>query len=238
MKLFQRTLRPELMDQPGLEETIHRGALAGLGRINQWSGTSRTLWSALREAVKSCHGPPRSPVRILELASGGGDVICALAAAARRARLPLVLHGWDLSPTAVAHAQALAGRGRFDNVQFFQRDALAATLPQDYDVIFCTLFLHHLDESSALTLLQRMAAAARKAVIIDDLRRTLLGWGLAWLGCRLLSRSRIVHEDGPQSVRAAYTLRELQHLVRQAGLQDAVVHCHWPQRFRLTWRKP
>ena len=238
MDLSQRNLRPELMDQPGLDETAHRGALTGLGRINQWSGTGRSLWSALKEIAKTPTGSSRPPLRVLELASGGGDVSCRLAASAQRSGLPLVVHGWDISATAVTHAQAAADCGKLRNVRFFQRDALEESLPSDYDVIFCTLFLHHLDEPAVLALLQRMAAAARRAVIVDDLRRTWLGYGLAWLGCRVLSGSRIVHHDGPLSVRAAFTIREIQYLARQAGLGGAVIRCHWPQRFRLTWRKP
>jgi 2-polyprenyl-3-methyl-5-hydroxy-6-metoxy-1,4-benzoquinol methylase len=236
--LSQRNLRPELMDQPGLDETAHRGALTGLGRINQWSGTGQSLWSALKEIATTPADSSRSPLRVLELASGGGDVSCSLAASAQRSGVPLVLHGWDISATAVAHARATADRRELRNVQFFQCDALQEALPDDYDVIFCTLFLHHLEESAALALLQRMAAAARRAAIIDDLRRTWLGYWLAWLGCRMLSGSRIVHYDGPLSVQAAFTPREIQDLARQAGLSGAVIRCHWPQRFRLTWRKP
>ena len=88
---------------------------------------------------------------------------------------------------------------------FFVLDALSQPLPRDYDVVTCTLFLHHLDETDAIALLGRMAAAALRLVLVDDLVRSRWGYLLAQVGCRLLSGSRIVHVDGPRSVAAAFT---------------------------------
>ena len=48
-----RLREPELMDQPGLEERLHRGALVGLRRINRISGSGRIVWKAAR--TSNCH---------------------------------------------------------------------------------------------------------------------------------------------------------------------------------------
>jgi len=39
----------ELMDQPGLDEQLHRQALRGLRRVNWFSRSSGILWSAIRD---------------------------------------------------------------------------------------------------------------------------------------------------------------------------------------------
>ena len=65
-------------------------------------------------------------------------------------------------------------------------------------------------------------------VLINDLRRAPLGYGLAWLGCRLLSMSQVVHVDGPLSVEAAFTLAEVRSLAAAAGMKDAFIGAAGP----------
>ena len=101
----------------------------------------------------------------------------------------------------------------------------------------CSLFLHHLANDEALQLMRSMASAARQAVLIDDLLRTQWGYALCWVGCRILSRSPIVHVDGPLSVQGAFTVPEVRSLADQAGLSGARIKRHWPERFLLSWER-
>ncbi len=103
------------------------------------------------------------------------------------------------------------------------------------DVVYCTLFAHHLDDGDVVKLLRVMVARARQLVVVDDLIRSRLGYALAWSGTRLLSRSWVVHTDGPLSVRAAFTPAELRRLAEQAGLSTARLVRFWPERQRLIW---
>lgn len=236
LSLEQRDRQPELMDQPGLDALSHQQALAGLRYTNAWSKTTRVLWRGLRDA--GALSPTATPIRVLDVASGGGDVVIRLARWASRRGIALEAHGCDVSATAVAHAAAAAQRANVPGVKFFRLSVLQDRLPDDYDVVLCTLFLHHLVETDAEHLLRRMAAAARRAVLVDDLVRTPLGYVLAWAGVRLLTRSPIIHVDGPLSVRAAFSFVEAQTLAERAGLCGATFRRHWPQRFLLSWKKP
>jgi len=233
-QLKQRRRLPELMDQPDLDAAHHLHALRGLERINRWSGSSRILWAPLRALAQA---QSTRPLRLLDVASGGGDVPLSLWRKARQAGLPLLIEGGDLSPRAIAHARQKAERLGAE-VRFFQLDALNSDLPAGYDVITCSLFLHHLDEDQARELLRRLEAAAGRLVLINDLRRSLGGFLLAYLGTRMLSTSHVVHFDGPISVAAAFTLEEVRQLATQAGLAGAVVQKRWPCRFLLSWRRP
>jgi hypothetical protein len=138
----------------------------------------------------------------------------------------------------VSFATAAAARAGLPGMHFFQLNVLQDELPRDYDVIMCTLFLHHLEQREAERMLRRMAEAARRGVLVDDLVRGRTGYFLAWAGARLLTRSTIVHVDGPLSVRSAFTVSEARALAERAGLQGAEFRRHWPQRFLLSWRKP
>ncbi len=220
------------MDQPGLDPRAHREALDGLGRAHRVSRSAASIWPAIREVV------PRAgrPLRILDLACGGGHVIIDLARRCARESVALEACGVDLNPVAIDHARARATRAGLRHVTFATLDVARQPLPDGFDVVLCSLFLHHLGDEEAETLLRRMRAAARHLVLVSDLRRTRLGYLFAWAGCRLLSRSRVFHVDGPRSVEAAFTMHETRRLAERAGLTGAQIVARWPQRFLLTWR--
>jgi 2-polyprenyl-3-methyl-5-hydroxy-6-metoxy-1,4-benzoquinol methylase len=233
-RLRQRHREPEIIDQPDLDEGLHLQALRGLERINWWSRSAGILWPPLR--AQALQISPAS-LRVLDLATGAGDVPLRLWRKARRTGIPMVIEGSDRSPRAVAHAQRRAAALGAD-VRFFPWDALAGLLPEGHDVLTCSLFLHHLDEDQAVELLRRMAGAARRLVLINDLCRCVLGWLLAYAGTRVLSASPVVHSDGPLSVAGAFTRAEALDLARWAGLEGARVARRWPFRYLLSWQRP
>jgi 2-polyprenyl-3-methyl-5-hydroxy-6-metoxy-1,4-benzoquinol methylase len=220
------------MDQPGLDDAAHAAALSGLRRINWLSGSAGILWPELRALAIQHHG---EPLRVLDVATGGGDIPIRLWEKARRAGISLRLEGCDKSPTAVQHAQQRAVASGAD-VHFFPLDVLAEPIPTGYDVVACSLFLHHFDNEVAVELLLRLAAAARRMILVNDLNRCITGWLLAYLGTRMLTRSPVVHIDGPLSVQAAFTPAEALALAQQAGMNGATVHRRWPFRYLLKWK--
>jgi SAM-dependent methyltransferase len=232
--VHRRQRRPEIMDQPDLDPRLHVEALRGLERINLLSGSAGILWPALERLARTS-GP--GGARVLDVATGAGDVPIRLWQRARRAGLPLRIDGCDRSGCAVAHARRRAGELHAD-VQFFEWDALNGPLPQGYDALVSSLFLHHLERDQAVDLLRRMAGAASRLLLINDLERSRAGLLLSYLGTRLLSASPVVHTDGPLSVAAAFTRDEVLALARQAGLGGATVQRRWPFRFLLTWSRP
>lgn len=233
MKLsFPRRREPEVMDQPGLDERRHAQALRGLARINMVSASAGILWPTLARLARAT---APNTLRVLDVATGGGDVPIRLARRARRAGLPMEIAGCDISATAIKFANDRA-RTAGVSVSFFELNALSEVLPGPYDAMTCSLFLHHLDDSDAVALLQKMAAAAR-CVLVNDLARSRRGLVLAHAATRLLSRSPVVHMDGPRSVEAAYTPAEALDLARRAGMSHAKVLRHWPCRFLLSWMR-
>jgi SAM-dependent methyltransferase len=232
--LRQRYRRPEIMDQPDLNPAQHVEALRGLSRINWLSHSSGILWPDLAELARTV--APHVP-RILDVATGGGDIPIRLWRRARRAGLDLYLEGCDISPVALEHARARAAAVGVP-IRFFEYDALSGPRLTGYDAIMCSLFLHHQDEDWAITLLRRMADMAERLVLVNDLERGWTGWLAAHLVSRLLTTSPVVHVDGPRSVEGAFTRAEARALAERAGLSGARVCRRWPFRWLLTWRRP
>lgn len=230
--LESRRREPELMDDPALDPDAHRLALAGLARINRFSGSAGVLWPAIRDLARTT---PGRPLRLLDVATGAGDVPITLWRKAQRAGVAMEIAACDLSPTAVETAKARVGRS---GVVFFTHDLLREPLPDGFDVITCSLFLHHLDEPEAVRLLAEIGRVASKLVLVNDLTRGPVSYLLVRLACHVLSRSPVVHFDGPASVRAAFTPQEVRNLAEQAGLAGATAARKFPCRYLLTWRKP
>lgn len=222
------------MDQPGLDPRRHRAALDALGRANAISRTAASLWPVIASAA-AASSPQR--FRVLDIACGGGHVLVSLARLALRARLDIDWLGWDVSSAAVDHARTVATRAGVKQVRFARGDALRDELPVGIDVMLCTLFLHHLAERDAIALLGRLGRAARRAVVVSDLRRTWLGGVFAWVAGRALSQSDVFRVDGMRSIAAAFTTEEASALAARAGLTGARVANVWPQRWLLAWAR-
>lgn len=232
MKLLKkRFLSPELMDDPALPSAPHEQALKGLERINAVSLAGPQIFKALKSFAKE-----RRYLKILDVATGGGDIPIRLWELSRREGFLFDVYACDKSDTALEYAKDQARKRRVP-VRFFQLDVERDPLPQGFDVIVSSLFLHHLSLLAGRRFLKNLSTAARQGFILNDLMRTLPGFVAAKAGCHLLSASRVVHQDGPQSVRAAFTLREIKHLAFRAGLRNARVQTSWPFRYQLVWKR-
>ena len=222
------------MDQPGLDTREHARALAGLRRINRVSRSAAMYWAEICRFAKHRSD---GPLRVLDLACGGGDVPIALA-----------LRAAAVAPRSTNRRMRQKLRSRADRprpgrtagapVRFFTLDVLEAEIPSGYDIVISSLFLHHLAEPDAVKLLERMARAAARGILINDLVRGPIQYALAWIGCHVLTFSPIVRHDGPVSVRAAFTIPEVRRLASQAGLDHIQLTRHWPGRFLLSWSRP
>ena len=221
------------MDQPGLDPELHREALRGLSRINLATGAAIHLWREIREHAAAKENPG---LKVLDMACGGGAVAIGVRKRALREKLPMAVEGCDMSPVALEFARGRAVRANV-NVRFFRTNLLDEPLPEGYDVLVCSLFLHHLDEDVAVDFLRRAAAAAGSMVLVNDLVRSTVGYLYAYTGCHLLTRSPIVRTDGPISAKAAFKPSELEQLAHQAGLGGAEVKRHWPEQMLLVWKR-
>jgi len=245
---------PEMMDDPALPADEHMHALDALARINAVSLTAFHMARAIEPLTADRpSGPGQPPLRVVDVACGGGDVTVAVARRLGR-RLsggppgtPAVqMTGFDISPRAVERARQRvrdgdaaerASTGAAAHVAFEVRDILLAGCPP-CDVATCSLFLHHLDDDDAIRLLVSLSDAARIGVVISDLLRSPAGLTLAVVGTAVLSGSRVARVDGPASVRAARTTAEYRTLLDRAGLHAATIRRIWPERALLAWARP
>ncbi|NKB86651.1 MAG: methyltransferase domain-containing protein [Acidobacteria bacterium] len=232
--LAQRHRVPEVMDDPGLDRARHEAALAGLARLNRLAAPARAIWRGVRSRLGA-----HEPLRILDLGCGSGDVSLAAATHAAEEALFVELTGCDLSDVATDIATSTETPSRVE-ARFVTCDALdlaaLRTLEVRPHIVMTSLFMHHLDPRDAVTLMGNMRALASDLVVVDDLIRDRVGYVLAAVGSRLLTRSDVVHTDALRSVRAAFSPTEVLGLAREAGLEDITLSRHWPARFLMMAR--
>jgi len=230
-----RTVTDEIMDGPNVPESAHLQALEGLCKINRFSHTARQILAPILEMAQRNN---LDRLSLLDIACGGGDVPIAVATAAKSHGLSIDLTLLDRSPTALSRAASAAHDAGIP-CHTVQGDVLSDLPDSNFDIVTSTLFLHHVPEpAQVIDLLKGMRRVARRMIVISDLRRSRRALLWTWIGCRLISRSKIVHYDGPVSVRAAWTMNELSDFATAAGLTGARITTSFPWRMMLVWEAP
>ncbi|HEY7678751.1 MAG TPA: methyltransferase domain-containing protein [Candidatus Methylomirabilis sp.] len=218
----------ELLDRAGSSDAEVQGSLRDLERLNRHFGGVRTVLLHLRRMTA---GTPRTPITILDVATGGADIPRAICRWARRRGLPVTIEALDRSAQAVAAATAWA----VGYPEIRVRRAEAPPLPypdRSFDVVISSLFLHHLTEAQGVRLLREMERIARRGLIVNDLRRSRTARAVTALATRLLSPNRLTRHDGPMSILRGFRPEELRRMAARAGLARASTRRHpW---FRLA----
>ena len=227
---FLRDLQPELMDDPALSSAEHEHALVGLSRLNFFSGVIGGMYRQIaRFATKD------RPLKVLDIASGSGDLPVAWAKRASKQGLDLEMTATDISSVAVDQQQQRAQAAGV-KLRSLQADCFAKELPTGFDIVTCSLFMHHLTEAQSIDLLRKMRKASHNAVIVCDLDRTRLNYALVGFASRALTRSHVVHTDALLSVKNAYTKTEFAELARTAFGRSVDVKTMFPSRFLMIDR--
>jgi ubiquinone/menaquinone biosynthesis C-methylase UbiE len=116
---------------------------------------------ALRLLTEASGAGPEDSV--LDVACGGGLVVCAFARKVRRAE------GIDITPAMLDRARALAAEQRLDNVHWRQGDVLSLPYPDGAFTIVTSRFtFHHFqDPLAVLREMKRVCAPGGRIAVVD-----------------------------------------------------------------------
>jgi SAM-dependent methyltransferase len=178
------------------------------------------------------------PVRVLDVATGSGDVLLAMHRRAHRAGVAIEATAGDISCVALQAAEArFAGAGIPLRTVTLDAHAPFPLADGAFDVACSSLFLHHLDRAQAVHVVAEMARVAARGVALLDLRRCGAGLLAAHSVPRLLTRSPVVHVDAVRSARGALSEHELLEIAAAAGLRAPRVRRVFPWRMVLLARR-
>ena len=188
------------------------------------------MFLAIRKFVGGRSG---SRLKVLDVASGSGDVPIGWIARAKRQGWNIDLTCLDNRSTACEEQQRRARRHGL-SVNSIQQDCLTHSLPTGFDVVTCSLFFHHLTNTQVFQLLQSLQAASSGGLVLCDLERSRLNLEMVRIASHCLTRSPVVHYDATTSVRAAFTINEFQTIASSALARPFRIHRVFPCRFVLT----
>ncbi len=211
---------PELLDGPLDDHVTLGGNLRDLGRVNRFMGGTRLSRTAL-DALVGRSADAGAPVTLLDVGTGAADIPRALLADWQQRGRRLEITAVDDRPEILDAAVALDPKLRATpRLTLAVADGRALPWPDDaFDVVHCSLLLHHLDEPAAVAVLCEMARVARRGIVVNDLVRGRLFWVGAWLLAHVATRNRFTRHDAPLSVRRAWSAQELRALLAVAGLR-------------------
>jgi 2-polyprenyl-3-methyl-5-hydroxy-6-metoxy-1,4-benzoquinol methylase len=212
---------PELMDGDCSYEDF-RSCLRSLEQVNRWLLGYRPTMTWLKRLP---HGL-RDPVHIVDVGSGGGDLLRQIAGWARRSGIAVQLTGIDLNPYAAR--AAVESTPKDLRIAWVTGDALAYEPEKPVDIVVSSLMAHHLEDEEIIALLQWMEATAQLGWFINDLERS--EWScrmFEWVG-RMVEWHRFVRHDGPVSFRRAFREEDWVRLLAAAEVpRQAVMVEHW-----------
>ena len=221
---------PELMDRPQPVSTELAHDLENLRRLNQWFGSYRLVRAFLR-----CWLHPGGTYRILDLATGYGDIPRMIVAWARERGCGVRIDAVDQQPSTLELAQkASAG---FPEIHFQCADALTFSSAATYDLVLSSLALHHFSERDAVRLLRQAQRLSHENVLIADLERSVFTSASVWLLTATIFREPMTRHDARVSVQRAFSHRELQELAAAAGWEHFGHQRFFPARQAIWLRQ-
>lgn len=213
---MRRCIAREMMDDDEALGTpeLWRQSLGDLARVNTWLGG----WYALRSELARLPSPPGL---IVDVATGGADLPQQMLAYLAGEGTPARCVAVDRSARILGLARTM--RSGDDRLTFVQADARRLPFADgSFDLATCNLALHHFDPPDAALVLRELARVG-KSVIVNDLRRHWLAWAFARAVFPFFTSNPFTRNDGPLSVRRAYTVSELEALAHDAGWRRIAV---------------
>jgi SAM-dependent methyltransferase len=194
--------------------------------INRWLGDLRALRLSLRDELSDWG---RHRISVLDVGAGSGELLKAAGEAIGERGSFLV--GAELNGDA---ARSMAKREAEFGVVAVQCDALQLPFANgSFDFVISSLFLHHLDDQQALTLVKEMGRVARKRFFIIDLHRHPAAYYIyETFGPLVLQRFTV--EDGSLSILRSFKPDELIRLAKTARITNALVQRRFPFRLVLS----
>jgi SAM-dependent methyltransferase len=203
----------EMMDRPQPVSVGLQNDLKRIRQLNRWFGSYRLICHFLRRWVK-----PGARMRIVDLATGSGDIPRLIIDFARRINAHVEIDAVDQQSATLKIARELSAG--YPEISYRETDILAWSPVEPYDLVLCTLTLHHFSDEDAVSLLRRCRELSRKFVLVSDLRRGFFLKAGVYLLTALIFREPMTRHDARLSAARAFSFSEMHDLAARSGWQN------------------
>lgn len=219
------------MDDLSLEGEALVQNLEELEVINRRLGGNQVVLNALGKLLGD-RAVDAGPVQIADLGTGGGDLPRAIVDWARKKGYSVEVIGIDANPFMIEFSRKKAQQ--YPEITFEVQDIFdQAFTARKFDICLCSLFCHHFSDPELVRLLAQLQTQSRMGFVVNDLHRHPLAYHSIRLLTWLFRGSYLVRHDGPLSVLRAFKRRELEAILKTAGIEQYDLRWKWAFRFQL-----
>lgn len=224
----KRSDESEMMDDFTLEGAMFRDTLDKLEIINRFLGGNTVTIKGVKKVLNN--KSKDKTITIIDLGCGHGDILRDVAKFGRKNGYTFKLIGIDANPDAVEYANELSKD--YPELSFEALDIFSDGYKElEYDLVLCTLFLHHFKNEELISFLKLTLKNAKLGVVVNDLHRHRLAYYLFKI-IGLFIKNKMVREDGLTSVLRAFKRKDLEHISSQL---KAKANIEWKWAFRYQW---
>ena len=225
-----RSDESEIMDDFALEGEILRDALDKIAKINQVLGGNQLTLQGVQDLLEKF--PLISECTIVDVGCGNGDMLRTLAEYGKNKTQNFKLIGIDANNFTINHARKLSKN--YSNISYRCEDVFDKPFEElRYDIVLCTLTLHHFIEDDILQLMSVFNANSRVGIVINDLQRSAVAYRLFQALCFVFKLNSMSRKDGLISILRGFKKEELVYFSKKLNLENYKIQWKWA--FRYQW---
>jgi len=219
---MKKYYEPELMDDFSIRDSRIDDALKELKIINNYLGGVSTTVSALKYFTRD----KLLNLKIIDVGSGSSDNLII----AKNTYPNLQILSVDKNISVLNYSK--------NSLQKINSDAYHLPFKDECcDIVHIALFLHHFNEDQIEKLLNEFLRICKKGIIINDLQRSLLALAGIKLLTILFSKSVLVKNDAPVSVKRSFNKSEIINFLRKSGISNYIIKYKWAFRWMVVIKK-
>src|SRR4029077_1324026 len=158
---------------------------------------------------------PGAQMRVVDLATGSGDIPRLLVDHARTIGAQIALDAVDRQAATLEIARRLSTG--YPEISYHEANILEWNSAEGYDISLCSLVLHHFSNDDAVKVLRRCRESSKRFVLVSDLRRGLLLRAGVYMLTALIFREPMTRFDARLSAQRSFSFAEMRELAMQAG---------------------
>jgi len=230
-----RTDSPEIMDDFNMEGDVLREALDKIASINRLLGGNNITLQGIEELLKSI--PKSKVITIVDIGCGNGDMLRVLDEFGKKKGYTFNLIGIDANDFTIKHAANLSKN--YSNISYRCEDVFDERFNQlKYDIVLCTLTLHHFKDIEIDTLLDIFYTNASIGIVINDLQRSSISYRLFQALCFVFCLNSMSREDGLTSILRGFKRGDLELLSKSLGFKNYSINWKWAFRYQwIIWKE-
>lgn len=229
-----RSEQIEIMDNLDFQGAEMRNLLGDLKTVNKWLGGNSISIDGIEKLLRG-HSK-KNLIVILDIGCGDGELLRKCTDYGKNNNYNFQCIGIDFNQNILEIAEKKSRN--YPNIKFKKIDVfLEEELIPNCDIALCTLFMHHFNNENIEALLRILLNKSQKGLIINDLQRNIMAFGLFKVVSKLFLKTKTAKHDGLVSIARGFKKNELENISKKIPNQQSKIHWRWAFRYQWILKK-